>query len=368
MDGLPPAPGAPVGGDGFESNFTPAGFAGAVNRIQEFISAGDIYQANLSQRFRTRYEGDPFRLFLGLRRAAPAPFSAFLDGGDFAVVSMSPERFLHLDPQTRRVETRPIKGTRPRGKTGAEDRLLARELVRSEKDRAEHVMIVDLERNDLGRVARVGTVQVRELALLETFPTLFHLTSTVEGVLAPGRDRVDLLKATFPGGSITGAPKIRAMQVIDELETVPRGIYTGSLGYLSFTGGMDLNVAIRTIVVRGGRAEFHVGAGIVADSDPEGEYQETLVKGRAAEGGAGGCRNPGLPAASPIRLNSPWQKSSRHSTVPAQARTAVAIRAHILLVCASIAPCPAGAGTVSVLAGPSPRAVKVAGGSVLLIE
>ena len=158
---------------------------------------------------------------------------------------------------------------------------LARELVRSEKDRAEHVMIVDLERNDLGRVARVGTVQVRELALLETFPTLFHLTSTVEGVLAPGRDRVDLLKATFPGGSITGAPKIRAMQVIDELETVRRGIYTGSLGYLSFTGGMDLNVAIRTIVVRGGRAEFHVGAGIVADSDPEGEYQETLVKGRS---------------------------------------------------------------------------------------
>ena len=281
MDGLPPAPRAAGGGDGFESNFTRAGFAGTVNRIQEFIAAGDIYQANLSQRFRTRYEGDPFRLFLGLRRAAPAPFSAFLDGGDFAVVSMSPERFLHLDPQTRRVETRPIKGTRPRGKTGAEDRLLARELVRSEKDRAEHVMIVDLERNDLGRVARVGTVQVRELALLETFPTLFHLTSTVEGVLAPGRDRVDLLKATFPGGSITGAPKIRAMQVIDEQETVRRGIYTGSLGYLSFTGGMDLNVAIRTIVVRGGRAEFHVGAGIVADSDPEGEYQETLVKGRS---------------------------------------------------------------------------------------
>ena len=285
MQGLGPAPSAPAAGDGFDSNFTPAGFAVAVNRIKEFISAGDIYQANLSQRFRTRYEGDPFRLFLGLRQAAPAPFSAFLDGGDFAVVSMSPERFLHLDPETRRVETRPIKGTRPRGKTGAEDRLLARELVHSEKDRAEHVMIVDLERNDLGRVAQVGTVQVRELSLLETFPTLFHLTSTVEGILAPGRDRVDLLKATFPGGSITGAPKIRAMQVIDELETVRRGIYTGSLGYLSFSGGMDLNVAIRTIVIQGGRAEFHVGAGIVADSDPEGEYQETLVKGRSLREG-----------------------------------------------------------------------------------
>ena len=277
---LPELPATAAGG-GFESNFTPAGFAGAVNRIKEFISAGDIYQANLSHRFRTRFEKDPFGLFLGLRQAAPAPFSAFLDGGDFAVVSMSPERFLHLDPETRRIETRPIKGTRPRGRTVAEDRHLARELVHSEKDRAEHVMIVDLERNDLGRVAQVGTVQVRELSLLEAFPTLFHLTSTVEGILAPGRDRVDLLKATFPGGSITGAPKIRAMQVIDELETVRRGIYTGSLGYLSFTGGMDLNVAIRTIVVRDGRAEFHVGAGIVADSDPEGEYQETLVKGRS---------------------------------------------------------------------------------------
>lgn len=279
--GLRPESPATCAGDGFESNFTPAGFAGAVNRIKEFIAAGDIYQANLSQRFRTRYEGDPFRLFLGLCQAAPAPFSAFLDGGDFTVVSMSPERFLHLDPETRRVETRPIKGTRPRGATETEDRFLAHELVHSEKDRAEHLMIVDLERNDLGRVAQVGTVQVRELSLLETFPTLFHLTSTVEGVLASGRDRVDLLKATFPGGSITGAPKIRAMQVIDELETVRRGIYTGSLGYLSFTGGLDLNVAIRTIVIHGGRAEFHVGAGIVADSDPEGEFQETLVKGRS---------------------------------------------------------------------------------------
>ena len=281
MRGPVPAPPASAGGDGFDSNFTPSGFARAVDRIKEFIAAGDIYQANLSHRFRTRFRKDPFRLFLDLRQAAPAPFSAFLDGGDFAVVSMSPERFLHLDPETRRVETRPIKGTRPRGRTVTEDRLLARELVHSGKDRAEHVMIVDLERNDLGRVAQVGTVQVRELSLLETFPTLFHLTSTVEGILAPGRDRVDLLKATFPGGSITGAPKIRAMQVIDELETVRRGIYTGSLGYLSFTGGMDLNVAIRTIVVRDGRAEFHVGAGIVADSDPEAEYQETLVKGRS---------------------------------------------------------------------------------------
>ena len=156
MRGPVPAPPASAAGNGCESNFTPAGFARTVDRIKEFIAAGDIYQANLSQRFRTRYEGDPFRLFLGLRQAAPAPFSAFLEGGDFAVVSMSPERFLHLDPETRRVETRPIKGTRPRGQTVTEDRLLARELVQSGKDRAEHVMIVDLERNDLGRVAPGG--------------------------------------------------------------------------------------------------------------------------------------------------------------------------------------------------------------------
>ena len=305
MELLSPGPPAPAAGNGFDSNFTPAAFAGAVNRIKEFISAGDIYQANLSQRFRTRYEGDPFRLFLGLRHTSPAPFSAFLDGGDFTVVSMSPERFLHLDPETRRIETRPIKGTRPRGRTEAEDRFLARELVQSEKDRAEHVMIVDLERNDLGRVAQVGTVQVRELSLLETFPTLFHLTSTVEGVLAPGHDRVDLLKATFPGGSITGAPKIRAMQVIDELETVRRGIYTGSLGYLSFSGGMDLNIAIRTIVLQAGRAEFHVGAGIVADSDPEGEYQETLLKGRSLREALGNVEAP-WKSAFPVAPSSPW--------------------------------------------------------------
>ena len=293
MDSLPPAPTALAARDGFESNFTDFEFAGAVNRIQEFIAAGDIYQANLSQRFRTRYEGDPFQLFLELRRTAPAPFSAFLDGGDFTVVSMSPERFLHLDPETRRVETRPIKGTRPRGKTGSEDRLLARELVQSEKDRAEHVMIVDLERNDLGRVAQVGTVQVRELSLLETFPTLFHLTSTVEGVLASGRDRVDLLQATFPGGSITGAPKIRAMQVIDELETVRRGIYTGSLGppELYRRDGSECGHSHHrdprgtSGVSRGrrNRRRQRSRGGIPGDSG----------QGPVAAGGAGGCRDTG---------------------------------------------------------------------------
>ena len=274
-------PSDPKDPNSLKSNFTPASYARAVNQIKKSIAAGNIYQANLAHRFQTTYRGNPLQLFLKLRQHSPAPFSAFLDEKNFSVISMSPERFLHLDPNTRRIQTRPIKGTRPRGRTEAEDRTLARALITSEKDRAEHIMIVDLERNDLGRVAEVGTVHVSDCAILETFPTLFHLTSTVEATLAGNRDRVDLLKSTFPGGSITGAPKIRAMQMIDELETVRRGIYAGSLGYLSFTGGLDLNIAIRTIVTQANIASFHVGAGIVADSDPKCEYQETLIKGKA---------------------------------------------------------------------------------------
>jgi para-aminobenzoate synthetase component 1 len=179
------------------------------------------------------------------------------------------------------VETRPIKGTRPRGKSAAEDKTLAQELLSSAKDRAENVMIVDLERNDLGRVCCYGTVRVAELAILETYPTVFHLTSTVVGRLSPGRNRIDLLKATFPGGSITGAPKVRAMEIIDELEPTRRSVYTGSIGYLSFDGGMDLNIVIRTFVIKDSKAYFQVGGGIVYDSEPEAEYQETLDKARA---------------------------------------------------------------------------------------
>ena len=197
------------------------------------------------------------------------------------MLSASPERFLRFDPATRRIQTRPIKGTRPRGRTATEDEALAQELRASEKDRAENVMIVDLERNDLGRVAEIGSVRVTELASLETFPTVFHLTSTVEATLREDRDLVDLLLATFPGGSITGAPKIRAMEIIDELEPTARSLYTGAIGYIGFDGSMDLNIAIRTILVKDGTAYFQSGGGIVADSDPAMEYQETLHKARA---------------------------------------------------------------------------------------
>ena len=269
-----------AGGITLFSNFDREGYKRAILKAKHYIRQGDIFQVNLSQRFCAELTKPPFELFLRLREVSPAPFAAFLDFGEFQVVSSSPERFLFLDPRTRKVHTRPIKGTRPRGRTAEEDRALASELLASEKDRAEHVMIVDLERNDLGGVAEPGTVKVVELYALEPFPTVFHLTSTIEGRLREDVSRVDLLRATFPGGSITGAPKVRAMEIINELETVARGIYTGALGYLSFSGFMDLSIVIRTAVVRGGWAYLHAGGGIVFDSDPEAEYEETLDKAR----------------------------------------------------------------------------------------
>ncbi len=246
---------------------------------REYICAGDIFQVNLSQRFEVGLNISPYKLYQRLRRINPAPFACYLNFKDINIVSASPERFLRV--RSDWVETRPIKGTRPRGKTEAEDKTLAQELLSSVKDRAENVMIVDLERNDIGRVCRYATVRVTELAILEKFPTVFHLTSTVVGRLRPDKGRVDLLKAAFPGGSITGAPKVRAMEIIDELEPTRRSVYTGSIGYLSFAGDMDLNIVIRTILVKGGKAYFQVGGGIVYDSEPEAEYQETLDKGKA---------------------------------------------------------------------------------------
>ncbi|MGH7422143.1 MAG: aminodeoxychorismate synthase component I [Candidatus Methylomirabilales bacterium] len=264
---------------GLEVTFTKEGYLDAVRKAKEYIAAGDIYQVNLSQRFSTRFEGDPFPLYRRLHRINPAPFGCFLDYGEVAVVGGSPERFLRL--RDRRVETRPMKGTRPRGKTPAEDRYLRQELLRSAKDQAELVMIVDLERNDLGRVCEYGSVRVRTLRALETYATVFQTTASILGRLRRGFDRIDLLRACFPGGSVTGAPKIRAMEIIEELEPTRRGIYTGSIGYLDLGGDLDLNIAIRTIICRGGRAYFQVGGGIVADSDPEAEYEETLVKAKA---------------------------------------------------------------------------------------
>ncbi len=246
--------------------------------MKRYIADGDVYQVNLAQPFQARFEGALSALFLRARQVSPAPLTAFLRTDDYAIVSLSPERFLHLCPVTRRVHTRPIKGTRPRGSNEQEDRRLADDLRNSAKDRAEHIMIVDLERNDLGRVAQTGTVQVAELMALEGYAQVFHLTSTVEAVLRPEVDLAQILRATFPGGSITGAPKIRAMQIIEEVEPVAREVYTGAIGYIGFHGGLDLNVAIRTAVVRNGVITFHAGGGIVADSDADAEYEETLAK------------------------------------------------------------------------------------------
>ncbi len=267
------------GGITLKSNFSREEYLKAVAAAREYICAGDIFQVNLSQRFEADLPVSSYELYRLLRQMNPAPFASYLDFDGVSIASASPERFLKV--QGDWVETRPIKGTRPRGKSPEEDRALANELQSSVKDSAENVMIVDLERNDIGRVCRYSTVEVTELAILETFPTVFHLTSTVRGRLCEGKTRIDLLKATFPGGSITGAPKVRAMEIIDELEPTRRSVYTGSIGYLSFDGDMDLNIVIRTFVIKDGRAYFQVGGGIVYDSQPEAEYEETLDKARA---------------------------------------------------------------------------------------
>jgi len=265
---------------GVRSNFTREGYLDAVARVIEYVYAGDIFQANLSQRLQAPLVGAPLDLYRRLRQRNPAPFSAFLDFGDLVVASSSPERFLQVQPDGR-VETRPIKGTRPRGLSPEHDAALARALVESDKDRAENVMIVDLLRNDLSRVCRAGTVRVPELFAIEHYATVHHLVSTVVGELAPEHGAVDLLRAAFPGGSITGAPKVRAMQIIAELEPTQRAAYCGSIGYLSLTGALDTSIVIRTCLVLGRDVYFQVGGGVVADSDPEQEYCETLDKARA---------------------------------------------------------------------------------------
>ncbi len=261
------------------SNFSRDEYLQAVLKVKNYIAAGDIYQANLSQRFSATLPTRPFELYKTLRTINPAPFAAYLKCGGIAIISSSPERFLRLSGKS--VETRPIKGTRPRGKNRVEDEQLKGELLASPKDRAELIMIVDLERNDLGRVCEYGTVKVPELITLETYPTVFHLVSTITGRLKEDKDHIDCIKATFPGGSITGAPKIRAMEIIDELEPTRRNVYTGSIGYIGFNQQTDLNIVIRSILHCNGNVHFQVGGGIVADSDPVLEYEETLHKGRA---------------------------------------------------------------------------------------
>ncbi len=261
------------------SNFARDQYIRAVDRARQYIIDGDIFEVNLSQRFETKIEISPLDLYFRLRSINSAPFACYLGFDDVHVVGASPERFLHK--MGRKVETRPIKGTRRRGYTPEEDSRLASELLSSAKDHAENMMIVDLERNDLGRVSQFGTVRVSEMAVLETYPTVFHLTSTVQGELTDGTDCIDLIKATFPGGSITGAPKVRSMEIIEELEPTRRSIYTGSIGYLGFNGNVDLNIVIRSFLIKGDTAYFQAGGAVVYDSDPAEEYQETLDKARA---------------------------------------------------------------------------------------
>lgn len=267
--------------DSLRSNFTPSEYKSSVMRAKQYISCGDIFQVNLSQRFVVDISGkySPYSVYLRLRSVNPAPYAGFLNFGDVSVLSSSPERFLRISGN--HVETRPIKGTRPRGKNREEDKVLARDLLQSEKDQAELVMIVDLERNDLGRVCSYGTVWVPEVCNLETYSTVFHLVGTVRGSLSPGVTHMDCLEACFPGGSITGAPKIRAMEIIDELEPTQRSVYTGCIGYLGFNKQTDLNIAIRIMILLNGKVYFQAGGGIVADSDPDAEYQETLDKAKA---------------------------------------------------------------------------------------
>jgi len=264
----------------YESTFTKAGFENVVRRAKEYIAAGDIYQANLSQRFCFDAELiDPFELYERLSAINPSPFACFLNFGDLKIASSSPERLLKVENGF--IQTRPIAGTRPRGKNISEDLALSCELILSDKERAEHLMLVDLERNDLGRICEYGSVKVDEFMAMESYSHVIHIVSNITGKIKAEKGIFDLLAASFPGGTITGCPKIRCMQIIDELEPVKRNIYTGSIGYLGFNGDIDLNIAIRTFVINKGKAYIQVGAGIVADSDPQKEYYETLYKAEA---------------------------------------------------------------------------------------
>ncbi|HZS57785.1 MAG TPA: aminodeoxychorismate synthase component I [Gemmatimonadaceae bacterium] len=281
----PRAPSFPVSPDvagalDLRSSFSREAYLKAVERVREYIFAGDIFQANLSQRLEAPLNEAPWDLYKRLRTINPAPFAAYIEADGATIISASPERFLRVAAD-KTVETRPIKGTSPRGISPEHDAALGQALVESEKNRAENLMIVDLLRNDLSRVCAPGTVRVPELFHLENYPTVHHLVSTVVGTLAPEADAVDLVRASFPGGSITGAPKVRAMEIIAELEPSRRGVYCGSIGYLSVTGALDTSIVIRTYLALERRVYFSVGGGIVADSDPAAEYEETLDKARA---------------------------------------------------------------------------------------
>lgn len=263
----------------FISNFEKNKYKKTVEKVRNYIREGDIYITNLTQRFKCKVTKKPYEIYRDLRHINPAPFAAFMNVEDFSIISSSPERFLKIENNI--VQTRPIKGTRPRGKNKEEDIRNRQELADSGKDHSELLMIVDLERNDLSKVCRPNSVKVKNLFTIEEYSTVFHLVSTITGKLKQNNTSIDCLKACFPGGSITGAPKVRAMEIIEELEPTRRGIYTGSIGYLGFDGNIDLNIVIRTILIKNGMAYFGVGGGITWESDKTSEYDETLDKALA---------------------------------------------------------------------------------------
>lgn len=273
----------------FTANQTRAEFEARVARAQEYIAAGDIYQVNLAQKFSAPFDGNPYRLFEHLLARSPAPGGAFLDFGDTRILSASPELFLRI--RGRHITTRPIKGTRPRSRDPVRDEQLAYELITDPKELAELVMITDLERNDLGRICEYGSVTVTQLVQLERYPQVFHLVSTIEGLLRPGLDALDAVRACLPGGSISGAPKKRACEIIAELEPCPRGIYTGIIGCFDDNGDAAFSIAIRTMVQESGTLHFSVGSGITAGSTPEREYDETLHKAAGMEQALEAYRN-----------------------------------------------------------------------------
>jgi para-aminobenzoate synthetase component 1 len=263
----------------FYSNFTKEEYIKAIGRVKDYIKNGDIYVMNLTQRFTAETKRDSYEIYRDLRNINPAPFAAFMRLDGFDVISSSPERFLRIEKGV--VETRPIKGTRPRGRTPEEDNCNRNELLNSDKDKSELLMIVDLERNDLSKVCKPNTVKVTNLYEIEEYSTVFHLVATVKGELEDNSDGIECLKACFPGGSITGTPKIRAMEIIDELEGLKRSLYTGCIGYFSFDGNADFNIVIRTIIKKEDKVYFGVGGGLTWDSVEEEEYQETLDKAKA---------------------------------------------------------------------------------------
>lgn len=265
--------------DPFTASFTRGDFEAAVQRIQDYISAGDVMQVVLSQRRSLSYRAPPFHLYRALRSMNPSPYMYFLDCGAFQVVGSSPELLVRLDDEL--ITVRPIAGTRPRGSDAGHDLVMEEELRTDPKELAEHLMLVDLGRNDIGRSARIGSVRVTEQMAVERYSHVMHLVSCVIGRLMPGLGVADVLRAAFPAGTVTGAPKIRAMEIIDELEPVKRGIYSGALGYIAWSGNIDVAITIRSAVIKDGLLHLQAGAGIVADSQPEKEWEETMNKGRA---------------------------------------------------------------------------------------